>query len=134
MTSMPQAIFVVDVGHEKIAVSEAKKLGIPVIGVVDTNNSPDGLDYIIPGNDDAIRAINLYVSGVADTIIEARSSASLAIGDDEFVEVDDSGETAAAAAEKPAPKKKTTAKKKTAAKKKAAAKKKKEDSDAGTAE
>ncbi|MDH5216709.1 MAG: 30S ribosomal protein S2, partial [Gammaproteobacteria bacterium] len=66
MASMPQALFVVDVGHEKIAVAEAKKLGIPVIGVVDTNNSPEDLDYVIPGNDDAIRAISLYVSGVAD--------------------------------------------------------------------
>ena len=120
MASMPQALFVVDVGHEKIAVAEAKKLGIPVIGVVDTNNSPEDLDYVIPGNDDAIRAISLYVSGVADTIIQARGSASLSVGaDDEFVEVDAAGNVEAA--DKPA--KKVTAKKKTAAKKKPAVKK-----------
>jgi small subunit ribosomal protein S2 len=74
---LPDAMFVVDVGHEKIAVSEAKKIKIPVIGIVDTNNSPIGIDYVVPGNDDSTRAIQLYVKGVADTIIEARGQAGL---------------------------------------------------------
>lgn len=73
MAGIPDALFVIDVGHEKIAISEAKRLGIPVIAVVDTNHNPEGIDYVIPGNDDAIRAIELYVSGVADTILEART-------------------------------------------------------------
>ena len=72
MDGVPDVLFIVDVGHEKIAVSEAVKLGIPVVGVVDTNNSPAGVDYIIPGNDDAIRSIELYVRGAADAVIEAR--------------------------------------------------------------
>ena len=84
MGGIPDALFIIDVGYEKIAIAEANKLGIPVIGIVDTNNSPDNLDYIIPGNDDAIRAITLYASGVADAIIDAR--AVLTAGD-EFVEV-----------------------------------------------
>jgi len=75
MESLPDALFVIDVGYEKIAVAEAVKLGIPVVGVVDTNNSPDGVDYIIPGNDDAIRAIQLYARGAADAIIEGREIA-----------------------------------------------------------
>ena len=75
MEGLPDVLFVIDVGHEKIAVAEAVKLGIPVVGVVDTNNSPEGVDYIVPGNDDAIRAISLYVSGVADAVIEGRASA-----------------------------------------------------------
>lgn len=73
MGSLPDALFVIDVGHEKIAVDEAVKLGIPVIGIVDTNNSPDRIDYIIPGNDDSIRAISLYSSLLADTILDARA-------------------------------------------------------------
>ena len=77
MEGLPDVLFIIDVGHEKIAVNEAVKLGIPVVGVVDTNNAPDGVDYIIPGNDDAIRSIQLYVKGVADTIIEGRQSAQL---------------------------------------------------------
>lgn len=77
MDGLPDVLFIIDVGHEKIAVSEAVKLGIPVVGVVDTNNAPDGVDYIIPGNDDAIRSIQLYVKGVADAIIEGRQSAQL---------------------------------------------------------
>jgi small subunit ribosomal protein S2 len=84
MGGIPDALFIIDVGYEKIAIAEANKLGIPVIGIVDTNNSPDNLDYIIPGNDDAIRAITLYAAGVADAIIDAR--AILTAGD-EFVEV-----------------------------------------------
>lgn len=78
MGGIPDALFVIDVGYEDIAVSEARKLGIPVIGIVDTNYSPDGIDYVIPGNDDAIRAISLYVSYVADAILEGRASAQAA--------------------------------------------------------
>ena len=74
MGGIPDVIFVIDVGHEHIAIAEAKRLGIPVVGVVDTNNSPDNVDYVIPGNDDSTRAISLYVEGMADAIIEARSS------------------------------------------------------------
>lgn len=73
MGTLPDALFIIDVGHEKIAIDEAVKLGIPVIGIVDTNNSPDRIDYIIPGNDDSIRAIQLYTAAVADTILDARS-------------------------------------------------------------
>mgnify|MGYP003701915419 CR=1 FL=1 len=90
MNRLPDAMFVVDVGHEKIAVAEAKKLGVPVVGIVDTNNSPDNIDYVIPGNDDSIRAIQLYVQGVADAVEEGRSTMAQVGGskDDEFVEVD----------------------------------------------
>jgi small subunit ribosomal protein S2 len=77
MENLPDVLFVVDVGHEKIAVSEAVKLGIPVVGVVDSNNNPEGVDYVIPGNDDAIRAIELYVRGAADAILEGREAAQL---------------------------------------------------------
>jgi len=88
MGGLPSAIFVVDVGHEKIAVLEAKKLGIPVIGVVDTNNSIKDIDYVIPGNDDAIRAIMLYAESVADAILDAKSSTTTgAKSEDDFVEV-----------------------------------------------
>ncbi len=89
MGGLPDAMFVIDVGHEKIAVSEANKLGIPVIAIVDTNNSPEGVDYVIPGNDDAIRAITLYTQGVATAIQEGKtSSGAAAEGEgDEFVEV-----------------------------------------------
>ena len=92
MEDLPDAVFVVDVGHEKIAVHEANRLGIPVVGIVDTNNSPEGIDYVIPGNDDAIRAIRLYASAVADAVIEGRSSVAVAGGEapeDEFVEVEE---------------------------------------------
>ena len=78
--SPPDVLYVVDVGHEKIAVQEADKLGIPIVGVVDTNHEPDRVDYVIPGNDDAARAIELYTVGVADAIIEARQAAQLATG------------------------------------------------------
>ena len=77
MGSLPDVLFVIDVGHEKIAIREAKRLGIAVVGVVDTNESPDDIDYVIPGNDDAIRAICLYCKAVADTIIDARSALEL---------------------------------------------------------
>jgi small subunit ribosomal protein S2 len=99
MNGLPDAVVVIDVGHEKIAVSEARKLGIPVVGIVDTNTSPDGVDYIIPGNDDAMRAIQLYVRGVADAIVESRAAALQTKGDDSFVEVKEEAAPEAAAAE-----------------------------------
>lgn len=91
MKGLPDALFVVDVHHEKIAVAEANKLGIPVVAIVDTNSSPDGVDYVIPGNDDAIRAIRLYLSAAADAVIDGRRSAQIVDpGDaDEYVEVED---------------------------------------------
>ena len=93
MGGLPDAIFIVDVGYHKIAVTEAGKLGIPVIGVLDTNHSPDGVGYVIPGNDDSSRAIRLYARGVADAILEGRSQVVQEIvaagGDDEFVEVEE---------------------------------------------
>ncbi len=89
MGGVPDAIFVIDVGYHKIAVTEAKKLGIPIIGVVDTNNSLDGVDYIIPGNDDSTRAIRLYARGVADAILEGKSLVinEMVAATDELVEV-----------------------------------------------
>ncbi|HWV10764.1 MAG TPA: 30S ribosomal protein S2, partial [Pseudomonas sp.] len=84
MGGLPDALFVIDVDHERIAITEANKLGIPVIGVVDTNSSPEGVDYIIPGNDDAIRAIQLYMGAMADAVVRGRSNAGG--GTDEFVE------------------------------------------------
>ena len=92
---LPDALFVIDVGYQKGAVAEANKLGIPVVGVVDTNHSPDGIDYVIPGNDDSSRAIRLYARGVADAVIEGRSQAVeevAAASRDEFVEVDEASE------------------------------------------
>ena len=83
MKGLPDALFIIDVGHEEIAVNEANKLGIPVFGVVDTNNSPDGIDYVIPGNDDAIKAIRLYAQGIADAVIEGRASAVIQAEDTE---------------------------------------------------
>ena len=97
MTGLPDVLFVIDVDHERIAITEANKLGIPVIGVVDTNSDPDGVDYVIPGNDDAIRAIQIYVQAVAETCMEAAQSAGA--GADEFVEVSEDAEGAAPAAE-----------------------------------
>ncbi|MDE2598028.1 MAG: 30S ribosomal protein S2 [Rhodocyclaceae bacterium] len=94
MGGLPDAIFVVDVGYHKIAVTEAGKLGIPVIGVVDTNHSPEGVDYVIPGNDDSSRAIRLYARGVADAVLEGKNNSLNEIvqqlaGEDEFVEVEE---------------------------------------------
>ncbi len=89
MPGLPDAIFVIDVGHESGAIVEAKKLGIPVIGVVDTNNSPIDIDYVIPGNDDSNRAILLFARGMADAILEGRSMIIKEIIKDEFVEVDE---------------------------------------------
>ncbi|MEN9474194.1 30S ribosomal protein S2 [Malikia spinosa] len=94
MPALPDAIFIVDVGYHKIAVSEAKKLGIPMIGIVDTNHSPEGIDYVIPGNDDSAKAVALYARGIADAILEGRANAGAdlvktaqADAGDEFVEV-----------------------------------------------
>jgi small subunit ribosomal protein S2 len=87
MASLPDALFVIDVGHERIAVQEANKLGIPVLGVVDTNNSPDGVDYLVPGNDDAIRAIQLYVGGLAEVVLEGRAVLTAGRAEEEFVEI-----------------------------------------------
>jgi small subunit ribosomal protein S2 len=97
MAGLPDALFVIDVGYHKIAITEASKLGIPVVAVVDTNHSPNGVDYIIPGNDDSSRAIRLYASGVADAILEGRNSAAADLvaqlkSDDEFVEVEGEGD------------------------------------------
>ncbi len=89
MGGLPDALFVVDVQHEHIAVSEANKLGIPVVGIVDTNSDPVGVDYVIPGNDDAIRAVRLYVTAIADAIAEGQALAGGEVRIDEFVEVDD---------------------------------------------
>jgi small subunit ribosomal protein S2 len=108
MDALPTAVFLIDVGHEEIAVREARKLGIPVIAVVDTNCSPDGIDYPIPGNDDAMRAIQLYAEGIADAVIEGKASIpEVPRGDDEFVELDESGKPKVEArAKKAAPPKK----------------------------
>lgn len=89
--SLPDVLYVVDVGHEKIAVREADKLGIPIVGVVDTNHEPDRVDYVIPGNDDAARAIELYTVGVADAIIEARQAAHLEVGPGEKGDAEETG-------------------------------------------
>ena len=89
MGGLPDMIFVIDVGHEKGAITEANKLGIPVVGVVDTNNSPIGVNYVIPGNDDSTQAIRLYVRGAEDAILEGRSQALEEITGEEFVEVEE---------------------------------------------
>ncbi len=90
MGALPDAMFVIDVGYHKIAVSEAKKLGIPVIGIVDTNHSPQGIDYVIPGNDDSAKAVALYARAMADAVLEGKANATaevVAAAGDEFVEV-----------------------------------------------
>ena len=98
MDSLPDAIFVIDVGHEEIAVREARKLGITVIAVVDTNCSPEGIDLAIPGNDDAMGAIELYASGIADAVLDGKASIpEVPTGDDEFVELDEEGKPRVAA-------------------------------------
>lgn len=86
MRAMPDAIFIIDTGNEKIAIQEAINLGIPVVGVVDTNNDPSDIDYVIPGNDDAVRAVSLYLSAVADSVLEGKGSIATAAVSDEFVE------------------------------------------------
>ena len=98
MTALPDVIFVVDVGFHKIAISEAKKLNIPLVGVVDTNHNPEGIDYVIPGNDDSAKAVALYARGIADAVLEGRANrveavvAAVREGNDEFVEVDESAQ------------------------------------------
>ena len=109
MDGIPDALFIIDVGHEKIAVAEAVTLGIPVVAVVDTNNPPEGVDYVIPGNDDAIRSIELYVSGAATAILEGRESAQLEVAAAVGSSAGTDGEPAGAS--------RTTRKKKTAGKK-----------------
>jgi small subunit ribosomal protein S2 len=96
LTGVPDALFVIDVGFHKIAITEAKKLGIPVVGVVDTNNSLDGVSYVIPGNDDSTRAIRLYARGVADAILEGRSQVitEMVAPTGEFVEVEEAEKNA----------------------------------------
>ena len=89
MGGLPDAIFVVDVDYENIAITEARKLGIPVIGVVDTNSSPDGIDYVIPGNDDAIRSIKLFVSAVADAVLSGKEKRDGVMRADDFIEIEE---------------------------------------------
>ena len=112
MRTIPDLLFVVDVDHEDIAIREAKKLGIPVVAIVDTNCSPDGIDYVIPGNDDATRAIELYASAVADSVLEGKASMpEIPLGEDEFIELDEEGKV-----KKTKSKKKQIGKKKTSKK------------------
>jgi small subunit ribosomal protein S2 len=94
MSALPDAIFVIDVGYHKIAIAEAKKLGIPIVGVVDTNHSPQDIDYVIPGNDDSAKAVALYARAVADAVLEGKANATTEVvqavaGGDEFVEVEE---------------------------------------------
>jgi len=117
MKSLPDALFVIDVDHEDIAIKEARKLGIPVVAVVDTNCSPDGIDYVIPGNDDAIRSIRLYTQLAAEAVLEGRASAPQVEVDDEFVELDEEGNPIKPKAEKPKKDVRKPAPKKTVAKK-----------------
>jgi small subunit ribosomal protein S2 len=133
MQALPDALFVIDIGHEDIAVKEAKKLGIPVIAVVDTNYDPTLVDYAIPGNDDAIRAVQLYTRAIADSVLEGKAAAPMvAASKDEFVELDAAGNPVAKEARerdrddrrkpaprKPAPKKAAPARKPAPAAKKA---------------
>lgn len=103
MNRLPDALFVIDIGHENIAIQEAKKLGIPVIAVVDTNYDPNLVDYAIPGNDDAIRAVQLYVRAAADAVLEGKAAAPIiANSNDEFVELDAEGNPIAKADKKDA--------------------------------
>ena len=119
MRSLPDALFVIDVGHEKIAIHEARKLGIPVVAVVDTNCSPGDIDYVIPGNDDAMRAAHLYTSSVAAAVSEGKASVpAVPDGDDEFVELDSEGKPKSKSR---APRKKAAASKASAGKKAEAA-------------
>jgi small subunit ribosomal protein S2 len=118
MRNIPDVLFVVDVDHEDIALREAKKLGIPVVAIVDTNCSPEGVDYVIPGNDDAMRAIELYAAVVADAVLDGKASLpEVALGDDDFVELDEEGNVKKTRAKKKHPAGQKPAKK--AARKKA---------------
>lgn len=100
MKRPPEAIFVIDVGNEKIAIQEARKLGIPIVAVVDTNNSPDGIDYVIPGNDDSFKAIQLYLKGIVDVCLDAKQRTVTAGDGDDFVEVEEAEVPEEAAEEK----------------------------------
>jgi len=132
MTALPDILFIVDVGHENIALAEANKLGIPVVAVVDTNCSPTEVEYVIPGNDDSMRAIELYVTGIADAILEGKSSIpSVVETADEFVELDEAGKPKSEA--KPARRKKAAAKKKATTRKKPAVRKTGAAAEEGTA-
>lgn len=104
MPGLPDALLVIDVGHENIAVAEAKKIGIPVVGVVDTNHNPDNIDYIIPGNDDAARAIQIYVRGAADAVINGHAVALQTSPGDEFVEMDERAAAKVESGDEKAPK------------------------------
>jgi len=124
MTALPDVLFVVDVDHEDIAVREARKLGIPVVAIIDTNCSPDGIDYVIPGNDDAMRAIELYAAMVADAVIDGKASLpEVALGEDEFVELDAEGNIKKSTGRKKKSGKKAAVKKKATVKKAPAARK-----------
>ena len=126
MKSLPDVMFVIDVEHEDIAVREAQKLGIPVVAVVDTNCSPEGVDYIVPGNDDAMRAIELYAALIADAVLDGKASLpEVALGEDEFVELDEEGNVKKSTGRKKKSGKKTA--RKTPVKKKAAVAKPAED-------
>jgi small subunit ribosomal protein S2 len=142
MKSLPDVMFVIDVEHEDIAIREARKLGIPVVAVVDTNCSPDGVDYIVPGNDDAMRAIELYTALIADAVLDGKASLpEVALGEDEFVELDEEGNVKKAGgrkkkgakkpARKPAVKKKAAARKPVAAEEAAPAEEKAAEAEAG---
>ena len=102
MNGLPDILFVVDVDHERIAVNEANKLGIRVVGIVDTNSDPDGIDYVIPGNDDSIRAIKLYVASAADAVLEGKAQSASITSKDEFVEVDEAAKKVSKAKKKSA--------------------------------
>lgn len=105
MNTLPDMLFIIDVGYEEIAIKEARKLGIPVVAVVDSNNSLNGVDYVIPGNDDAIRAVTLYASAIADAVLEAKSSTQVLTGnEDDFVEVKEDKPKAKAKEKAPAKK------------------------------
>ena len=120
MESLPDVLFVIDVGHEKIAIHEAKKLGIPVVAIVDTNCTPDDIDYVVPGNDDAMRAISLYAEGVADAVLDGRSSQpEVPTGEDEFVELDEEGKPKPKSGAAPAGARRSDRRPPTAVKKKA---------------
>ena len=130
MKSLPDVLFIVDVDHEDIAVREARKLGIPVVAIVDTNCSPDSVDYVIPGNDDAMRAIELYAAMVADAAIDGKASLpEVALGEDEFVELDAEGKVKKSSGKKKKAGKKGPAKKKAVIKKTSTKKAESEDAD-----
>jgi len=122
MESLPDVLFVIDVGHERIAIHEARKLGIPVVAIVDTNCTPDDVDYVVPGNDDAMRAIQLYAEGMADAVLDGRSALpEVPTGEDEFVELDEEGrpKPKTGAARRPPPARTAAVKKKAPTRRKA---------------